>query len=80
MHSSFAMLEAGFKGLYARIWYSNASSLRALRKAGWSCVAFVFRAFTTTSKSVRVTIPLSNVALLRLMKSVMNPLRKISNR
>lgn len=39
--SAEAMADAGFSSLYARIWHSNRSSLRAFEKAGWSRIAFV---------------------------------------
>ena len=41
-HSCAAMFEQGFRCAYARIWHSNAPSLSAFRKAGWTQVATVF--------------------------------------
>lgn len=37
------MREAGFVRLYARVWHSNAPSLRAFQAAGWRRVATVVR-------------------------------------
>lgn len=39
--SAAAMREMGFTTLYARIWHSNAPSLRAFEKVGWLRTAFV---------------------------------------
>lgn len=39
--SAAAMGELGFPTLYARIWHSNAPSLRTFEKAGWLRIAFV---------------------------------------
>lgn len=39
------MRHQGFLRLYARIWHSNGSSLRAFQRAGWSHIATVIEVF-----------------------------------
>lgn len=52
------MHDDGYSQLFARVWHSNHSSLRAFEKAGWDRVAFVanlgFRGFRAP---VRITVP-----------------------
>jgi len=40
-HSAARMHESGFTRLYARVWHSNAPSLRAFRAARWNQIASV---------------------------------------
>lgn len=39
--SCHAMVQQGFSRVYARIWHSNAPSLGAFKRAGWTCVALI---------------------------------------
>lgn len=39
-HSAMRMRESGFRRLYARIWHSNRSSVRAFERANWGKRAF----------------------------------------
>ena len=48
-----AMAERGFHRLYARIWHSNRSSVRAFEKAGWKHRALVIELFPL-GKRVRI--------------------------
>jgi RimJ/RimL family protein N-acetyltransferase len=45
-----AMSRAGFRTCYARVWHSNAPSLKAFLKAGWTRVAWVAEVFPFRSK------------------------------
>ena len=52
-----AMEEKGFQKLYARIWFSNTSSIRAFRKARWRRVALVITLkFRGVHKEFRINI------------------------
>jgi RimJ/RimL family protein N-acetyltransferase len=45
-----AMFTTGFVRLYARIWHSNAPSLRAFQRAGWTQVATVIEIYPLRRK------------------------------
>lgn len=56
--AAYMMHADGYSQLFARVWHSNHSSLRAFEKAGWDRVAFVatlgFRGFRSP---VRIQVP-----------------------
>jgi RimJ/RimL family protein N-acetyltransferase len=57
VHSSAEMHRHGFRNLYARIWHSNTSSLKAFRRAGWTRVATVIEVFPLqAARPVRLTL------------------------
>ena len=39
-HSAARMRDAGFVSLFARVWHSNLSSVKAFERAGWRRIAF----------------------------------------
>jgi RimJ/RimL family protein N-acetyltransferase len=50
LFGSEEMFRQGFTRLYARIWHSNASSLKSFEKAGWIRVATVIEVFPLQAK------------------------------
>lgn len=50
------MSDLGFRKIYARVWHSNAASLRALAKAGWKRHSLVIEIFPG-GRRFRATIP-----------------------
>lgn len=50
------MAAQGFNRVYARVWHSNAASLRAFSKAGWRKHAVVIEVFPVRRK-IRIVIP-----------------------
>ena len=56
-NASAAMFTNGFVRLYARIWHSNAPSLRAFQRAGWKRVATVIKIYPLRRKRpLRLTL------------------------
>ena len=45
-----AMFRAGFGTCYARVWHSNAPSMKAFLKAGWTRIAWVAEVFPFRTK------------------------------
>ena len=54
--ATLKMSALGFRKIYARVWHSNAASLRAFAKAGWARHALVIEIFPC-GRRFRTTIP-----------------------
>lgn len=52
--ASNEMFHLGRERLYARIWHSHSSSLRAFEKSGWQYTAFVAEVFIFGIKKIRL--------------------------
>ena len=63
--SAEEMLKSGVSGLFARIWRSNISSIKAFKRAGWLYTAFVVRLTFSNGKGRRFTLPTSAFAVRR---------------
>lgn len=55
-HATRQMAAQGFNRVYARVWHSNAASLRAFSKAGWRKHAVVIEVFPKGHK-IRIVLP-----------------------
>ena len=55
-YATFRMHQQGAGPLYARIWHSNAPSVKAFRNAGWTPVAFVARIARSPERYYRLII------------------------